>query len=74
MTARDINTIRRAFKAADKSHMRQEFKDAYRNLDGCQHDDGHPYSVYGKCWAALYEWDLLDFVPGRDKDIGQLYF
>ena len=74
MTASDINTIRRALKQADKSHMRQEFKEAYRNLDGCQYDDGHPYSGYGKCWCALYEWDLLDFIPGRDKDIGQLDF
>jgi hypothetical protein len=39
--------------------MFSEFKSCYRSLDGCQYEDSHPYTVYAKCWAALYEWDLL---------------
>jgi hypothetical protein len=60
MTARDIRILRRAIKQADKSHMRQEFKDFYRSLKNHQYEDSEPLTVYTKCWMALYEWDLLD--------------
>jgi hypothetical protein len=59
MTTQDISHLRRAIKQAKKYNMFSEFKSCYRSLNGCQYEDSHPYTVYAKCWAALYEWDLL---------------
>jgi hypothetical protein len=52
----DSQTLRAAIKQARKAGLPQEFRDGYRRYRA----EGDSVSL--ACWAALYDWDMLDVV------------
>ena len=52
-----------ALRRAKRAGLPQEFRDGYRRY----RKDGD--SVARACWAALYDWDMLDCVEARGGGI-----
>jgi hypothetical protein len=50
----DYRHLRAAIRQAKEAGLLQEFRDGYRRYRG------NGDSVPGACWAALYDWDMLD--------------
>jgi hypothetical protein len=50
----DRQTLVAALRQAKKAGLSQEFRDGYRRYRA----DGD--NVARACWAALYDWDMLD--------------
>jgi hypothetical protein len=50
----DRQTLVAALRQAKKAGLSQEFRDGYRRYRA----DGD--NVSRACWAALYDWDMLD--------------